>query len=122
MVVGLLSDQQILQELSRRFREARLAQNLTQAELADAAGIGVATLRRFERGEGNLSLLNVIALLKALGKVSQLDLLLPESQISPMATLREQGSGILREPQLRRRASGKSSDNADDSWSWGDDA
>ena len=68
-----LSDQQILAKLAGRLRSERLQRNVTQQALADLAGVGVATLRRFEGGEGNLSLLNLIAVLRALGLVHLLD-------------------------------------------------
>ena len=121
MEFTLMSDQKILECLASRFRDARLDQNMTQTDLADSAGIGVATLRRFERGEGNLSLMNMIALLKALGLIDQLDLLLSPVTSSPMSNLRNQGAGTIREPQKRQRASGsRNNEDTSDGWLWGD--
>ena len=96
---------------------------LTQAQLAEASGVSLSTLRRLESGADNVSLMNVIALMRALGVVDQLDLLLPPQPPSPMATLQNKGAG----PQVdnggeRQRASG-SRQIAEDkgNWSWGDD-
>ena len=118
----LLSDQKILEALAHRFRALRLERNITQSQLAADAGIGVATLRRFERGEGNLSLLNMIALMKALDCFTQLEHFLEQPGDSPMQTLRSQGSGYLAEPQQRQRASGERSRTDETGWEWGDDA
>ncbi|KZZ05859.1 hypothetical protein A3746_31490 [Oleibacter sp. HI0075] len=81
----------------------------------------MATLRRFEGGEGNLSLLNLIAVLRALGLVHLLDALIREPDVSPIASLRENGAGIYREAPIRQRARPESSSADDASWSWGDD-
>lgn len=40
---------------------------LTQAQLADRAGVGLATLARLERGEGGASVENLVKVLRALG-------------------------------------------------------
>lgn len=117
-----LSDQQILAKLAGRLRSERLQRNITQQALADLAGVGVATLRRFESGEGNLSLLNLIALLRALGLMHLLDGLLRDQDISPMTSLREQGAGVYREAPLRQRARPESGQAGDaEHWSWGDE-
>ena len=116
-----LSDQQILAKLAGRLRSERLQRNVTQQALADLAGVGGATLRRFEGGEGNLSLLNLIAVLRALGLVHLLDALIREPDVSPIASLRENGAGIYREAPIRQRARPESSSADDASWSWGDD-
>lgn len=116
-----LSDQQILAKLAGRLRSERLQRNVTQQALADLAGVGVATLRRFEGGEGNLSLLNLIAVLRALGLVHLLDALIREPDVSPIASLRENGAGIYQEAPARKRARPESSLADDASWSWGDD-
>lgn len=36
--------------LRERFRQARTAKNLTQQQVADAAGVSLATVNNFERG------------------------------------------------------------------------
>lgn len=44
------SDCAILAELGNRMRESRLAQNLTQAQLARGAGVGTRTVQPLEAG------------------------------------------------------------------------
>ncbi len=50
----------------------RKLRGLTQAQLADRAGIGRATLARFERGEGGISLESLLRILRALGILENL--------------------------------------------------
>lgn len=120
----VVSDSKVLETLADGFRRERLNRNLTQQSLADMSGIGVATLRRFERGEGNISMLNMIALMRALDIVERLALLVPESDITPMTNLREQGAGVYAKKPSRQRANGHRSDvvnEENNGWQWGDD-
>ncbi|MEM8774668.1 MAG: helix-turn-helix transcriptional regulator [Pseudomonadota bacterium] len=73
----------MLDELGERLALARKRQNLSQPELADLAGIGVATLRRIETGRGG-QLETWLKLLKALGMTSQIESLLAQTLTSPM--------------------------------------
>jgi transcriptional regulator with XRE-family HTH domain len=68
---GLASEREISEELSNRLRAQRLAKGLGQADLAKAAGIGVATLRRLEAGQGG-TLENFLRIVMALGLVDEL--------------------------------------------------
>lgn len=56
---------------TRRLAESIVAwrklKGLTQAQLADRAGIGLTTLARLEKGEGGASLENLFKVLRALG-------------------------------------------------------
>lgn len=50
----------------------RKLRGLTQTQLADRAGIGRATLARFEQGEGGISLESLLRVLRALGILENL--------------------------------------------------
>jgi transcriptional regulator with XRE-family HTH domain len=54
-----LDDQKFLRDLGHRLREQREAQELTQAELADRCGLHRTFIGSVERGERNLSILNL---------------------------------------------------------------
>lgn len=95
-----------LQELGRRLSRYRKQSDLTQAELARRAGIGVATLSRIEGGR-SAQMESWIKILKALDMLPSLDRLLPENYASPMAEAKRQG-----------RASGTGSAG----FVWGDEA
>ncbi len=82
---------EILREVGARLRGFRLQQNVTQAELADRAGVGHATVKRAEAGE-SVRLDTIVKILRALGRVEALDSFLPEPLVSPirLAEQREQ--------------------------------
>ena len=56
-----------VQEIITSIKERRKVLRITQEHLAELAGTGVATLKRFESGRGNLSLGNLIKIIDVLG-------------------------------------------------------
>ncbi|MCZ2804866.1 helix-turn-helix domain-containing protein [Modestobacter sp. VKM Ac-2983] len=56
-------------EVGQLVADRRLALNLTQAELADLAGVGVSSVRTLESGADTLTLAVALAVLDALGLV-----------------------------------------------------
>ena len=81
---------EILSELGRRARKARLRLDLGQAALAEEAGLGERTLRKFEQG-GDVQLSTLIDLLRALKQLEALDNFLPDPGVSPMELLQRAG-------------------------------
>jgi transcriptional regulator with XRE-family HTH domain len=69
-----LSDKNFLRELGYRIRERRLARKLTQAELGERCGLHRTFIGSVERGERNVSILNLRLIAKVL-RVSLADLL-----------------------------------------------
>lgn len=59
-----------LDELADDVRTWRKLRGLTQAQVADRAGVGANTVRRLEDGEGGVALENVLRILRALGVMS----------------------------------------------------
>jgi transcriptional regulator with XRE-family HTH domain len=82
-------------------RRLRLAQGVTQVELAQRANVSVSALKYLEWGRGS-TLTTLIRVARALGRTSWLDALAPEEpSVSPMALLRE---GQRRAASAPRRA------------------
>ena len=81
-----LADDVVLLELGRRLGRTRLERNLTQAELGDEAGVGLATVQRLERGRP-ARLTSLIRVLRTLGLLDALDVLVPEPAPSPLERL-----------------------------------
>ena len=100
---SLTPENEILNELGRRLARMRKQQGYTQIQLAERAGLGVATLRRIEAGQDS-TMESWLKLLKALQQMPAVDALLPESIRSPMAevkkryTSRRQTADTIREP------------------------
>ena len=94
-----MNDSAILDLLGERVKQERLNQNITQAELAQRAGINRIVLTSLENGRG-CTLANMIRILRILGRTGQLDLFLPEPGVSPVQLAKLSG-------QQRREASGR---------------
>ena len=92
------SDSRILQELGERLRALRLRKNITQEDLAQRALIAVGTVKALEQGKGKLS--SLVAVLRELDTLQQLDQLIPVNTISPLQI----AEAKLKSPSLRRRA------------------
>lgn len=98
MYINSLSDQQVLDLIGERLRQARLRQDLTQAQLAERSGVATTTIQSLEQGKGRLDTL--VAVLRALNQLRNLDQFLPDPGISPLQVARNQG-------KVKQRASGK---------------
>ncbi|TYK32808.1 helix-turn-helix domain-containing protein [Bacteroides pyogenes] len=80
----------ILIEIGARCKEYRIRKNLQQRELAVNAGTSLDTISRFEKG-GSISTLKLIAILRALDMLENLEGLIPEPPISPILLRKLQG-------------------------------
>ncbi len=92
--------EEILSEAGARLRGFRLRQNLTQADLAEAAGVGHATVKRAEAGE-SVRLETIVKILRALGRVEALDSFLPEPLVSPIQLVEQRERGRQRARRSR---------------------
>ena len=72
----------VLQEIGDRIERLRLQRNQSLADLAEAAGVGTATLQRLETGR-NANLKTVIQVLRALNRLGDLDNVIPDVEVSP---------------------------------------
>ena len=98
------SDKAIARDLGERLKALRLQRNITQKELADATTLSLNTVKALEGGRGKLA--SLIAVLRELGALEQLESLLPADTISPLQLARLQG-------RQRQRASGKRGKDSD---------
>ena len=71
----------------RRLAQIRLSRNLTQAELAQRAGVSKRTLERLEMGAVGVRIDAFFAVCGALGLTVGFETLLPEVQLSPQDIL-----------------------------------
>lgn len=73
--------------LAARIRAARKRQGLTQAQLAERALVGVATVHRLER-DGNGQVTTLLRVLSALGHLRDLEALLQQPEPRTLDELR----------------------------------
>ena len=100
-----LSATAIAEELCERLKQARLNQNLTQAEVAESVGVSRKQVINAEKGKAQLEVF--VAILLALNLTSHLELFLPKQQISPLQLAQLQG-------RQRQRASGQKTADEED--------
>jgi len=111
----LLADDAILAEIGERISSRRLDLQLTQAEVAEQAGIAKRTLERIEAGH-SAQMSSLIRLLRVLDGLPGLDGLIPEAGPRPMDLLKRKG-------KVRQRASKRRpSDQPGKPWTWGDES
>ena len=109
------TDGAILHELGGRLAKVRLDRNLTQAQLAEQAGVSKRTVERLESGGVSMQLAGFIRVCRALDLVERFDLLVPEPAPSPVEQLRLRG-------RARQRASKtRAVDPSPKKWKWGDE-
>ena len=109
-----LTDQAILRELGQRLATARIESNLTQAALAEQAGVAKRTVERLESGEVATQLSGFLRVCRALGLLERFEAMLPEPVPGPMAQLKQQG-------RKRQRATGKKARSGKPKkWTWGE--
>jgi transcriptional regulator with XRE-family HTH domain len=111
-VTRLLTDDAILAELGERMARRRIDMQLTQADVAEQAGIAKRTVERIEAG-ASAQMSSIIRILRVLELLPDLDALLPEVATRPMDLLQRKG-------KARQRASSRN--RSDRSWSWDDES
>lgn len=110
------SSDQIEAALCAELAELRLARNISQAQLAEKAGIGLRTIKRFEAGEGT-TLDTFIRVLKALEISDNLSAVIPDQSVRPLERVSLKGGQRRR---ARQSEEVKQEDNKEPSWSWGE--
>lgn len=111
---SVASSEAIIEALCRRLEEIRLSRNVSQAGLAEEAGVSRSTMTRIADGKP-ISLDSFVRVMQALRLTSHLAALLPDPSVRPVDRVRFGGS-------QRRRARPKSdSESAGDrpKWTWG---
>lgn len=94
----------VARDLAHRFRARRLGRALTQAELANAAGISRDTVKGFEN-TGRITLENLLRLAAVLGALPEFAALLPLEQPRTLADLEARAS-VRGRVRGRRRDAG----------------
>jgi transcriptional regulator with XRE-family HTH domain len=109
------TDQVVLSELGGRLAQVRLERNLTQAQLAEQAGVSKRTVERLESGSVATQMSGFIRVCRVLDLLDRFDLLVPEPVPSPVEQLKLRG-------RKRQRASAKRKTKiSPKKWQWGDE-
>ncbi len=95
-----ITDSAIEEEIGARLKALRLRRDITQQALADATGLSVTAIKGIESGGGRLS--TIVAVLRELSALDQLDNFIPKITISPLQLARRKGKQVLRASGRRR--------------------
>ena len=102
-----------LKELTDRLSRFRIESDLTQAQLAERAGVSKRTVERIESG-CDLQITTLVRLLRVLGLTDRMEQLIPAQRVLPMEMLGKQSE----KPKRVRR---KKNIPTKKTWTWGDE-
>lgn len=110
-----MNNDEIVWSLCARIKETRISLSMTQQQLADRAQVGIATIKRIEKGAG-LNLDTLISLLRALDKLHNLDAILFESEMRNFSESESAGRLQIRQQvaDLNRKSSAPQDDDNND--------
>lgn len=107
----ILTEDAILAEIGQRVARRRLDFQLTQADVAEQAGVAKRTVERIEAG-ASAQMSSFVRILRVLDLLPGLDRMTPEAAPRPMNLLKQKGK--VRQRASRRRAS----EQPGKPWSW----
>ena len=121
-ITSELTDAGVAHLLGERIGRYRIEAGLTQAELAEQAGIGKRTVERIEAGLG-VELATLIRILRTLNILDAFERLLPELPPSPIAQLELRGKQRQRVSHSRSRSEAERPSQVRESapakpWTW----
>jgi transcriptional regulator with XRE-family HTH domain len=112
-----LTDIAVLREIGERLERRRIDAGMTQAQLAEEAGISKRTVERIEAGHSTdfIMLLRVLRVLKLL---EALDTVVPDLPQSPLVLLKTRGRTRKRVGHLRHPPHGTQASKPTAPWKW----
>jgi len=94
-----MNNQAIAVEIGHRLAQLRLEKNLTQQQIADEIGMSRMGYANLEKGAGKFE--NIIAALRALGRLDLVENFIPDVTFSPMQQLKLKGKQRQRATQAK---------------------
>ena len=116
IISNQLTDDALLAELGGRLARLRVERNLTQAQLAEQAGVSKRTVERLEKGAVATQLAGFLRVCRILEVLDRFESFLPELAPSPLDQLKLRGKQRQRAYTAKKtaKAPGKK-------WQWGDE-
>lgn len=111
------SNQELLRLLGSSLKGRRLQKDISQEELSELSGVSKPSITRLETGKGNISLLNLLSILKSMEMADELKLIFKNPEASP-SLLSKGRWKKMKERVGRPRGNDKETDQ---NWTWGED-
>ena len=116
---AILNSEQMELYLCKQLESVRLLKNISQANLAEAAGVSRRTISRMENGKG-ISLDTFIRVMTALDLADHLKALVPSSEIRPIERVkRKRERKNASSPRIKKDAGKEQDAGKDTKWEWG---
>jgi transcriptional regulator with XRE-family HTH domain len=107
----------LLKVIGQSVKARRVTKELSQEALAKLSGVSHASIARFETGKGNISLENLLLILKALEIADELKIIFKDKDVSPSLLAK----ATTKKTKERVRKSQKKSELKSTAWKWGDE-
>jgi transcriptional regulator with XRE-family HTH domain len=118
-IISELTDMAVLHETGNRLERRRIDAGLTQAALAEKAGISKRTVERIEAGD-SADFVLLVRVLRVLKLFAALDQLVPDLPQSPLTLLKNRGRARKRVGHSRRPPDGTAPPKPATPWKWRD--
>lgn len=109
-----MTDNGVASEIGKRIRSLRLRKNLTQDQLSKAAALSLNSIKALESGKGKLQ--TIIAVLRELGALDQLENFIPETVVSPLQLAARHGKRRVRASGTKGKNGRKKDPEEDSEW------
>jgi transcriptional regulator with XRE-family HTH domain len=116
-ITSEITDVAVLHEIGDRLERRRIDAGLTQAQLAEEAGISKRTVERIEAGHSTDSVM-LLRFLRVLKLLETLDQLVPDLPQSPLILLKSRGRMRQRVGHARRLPDGTGAPKPAAPWKW----
>jgi transcriptional regulator with XRE-family HTH domain len=116
-IASELTDVAVLHEIGDRLERRRIDAGLTQAQLAEEAGISKRTVERLEAGHST-DFVMLLRVLRILNLLEALDQSIPDLPQSPLMLLKGRGRTRKRVGHSRRSQDGTATPNPAPRWKW----
>ncbi len=107
----------LLKVIGQSVKARRVTKELSQEALAKLSGVSHASIARFETGKGNISLENLLLILKALEIADELKIIFKDKDVSPSLLAK----ATTKKTKERVRKSQNKSELKSTAWKWGDE-
>jgi transcriptional regulator with XRE-family HTH domain len=118
-ITSELTDTAVLNELGDRLERYRIDAGLTQAQLAEEAGISKRTVERIEAGH-SMDFVMLLRVLRVLKRLEVLDELVLASPQSPLTLLKSRGRERKRVKHSRHPTTATAAPGSTPPWKWRD--
>lgn len=111
------STSRLLGKIGEALKGRRLQRNISQEELSKLSGVSLASITRLETGKGNISLANMLAILKALEIADELKNIFSPPETSPTLLAK----AVTGKTMERVKRSHSREIEKVEGWKWGED-